>query len=72
MEEIDFNSYQSLFLGECRQHHFVLFNKTRLGRHRSLNGWVAIRYIPASDLDNFIGRVAMTSTVLELQGSLKF
>ena len=48
------------------------FLKMRLGRHRYLNGWVAIRCIPASDLANVIRRVATTSMVLELQGSLKF
>ena len=48
------------------------WNKARLGRHRSLNGWVAIRCIPASDLANVIRRVAKMSTVFEFQCSLKF
>ena len=43
------------------------WNKTRLGRHRSLNGWVAIRCIPASDLTNVIRRVATTSFLFEFR-----
>ena len=45
-----------LFLEDCRYHLFMLFNKTRLGRYWSLNGWVAIRCIPASDLANVIAK----------------